>query len=64
VLAGRWQDRLPELAAAGAAFDAVYFDTYAEAYADLRGFVAAAAGLGLGRVVALYYHLSTSYRIH
>ena len=61
MLAGRWQDRLPELAAAGAAFDAVYFDTYAEAYADLRGFVAAAAGLGLGRVVALYYR---SFNLH
>lgn len=40
VLRGRWQDVLPPLLAAGqcAAFDAIYFDTFAEDYAALRTF--------------------------
>lgn len=35
---GRWQDILPKLPAAS--FDAVFFDTYEESYADLREFQA------------------------
>ena len=41
VVAGKWQDVLPQLTANGAAFDGVFFDTYGEHYEDLRGFHAA-----------------------
>ena len=37
-LQGRWQDVLPALAAAGKTFDAIFFDTYAESYTDMRTF--------------------------
>ncbi|GAM83272.1 hypothetical protein ANO11243_012580 [Dothideomycetidae sp. 11243] len=36
--AGRWQDVIPSLAASGQAFDAIYFDTFAEDYSALREF--------------------------
>ncbi|KIW15971.1 hypothetical protein PV08_06021 [Exophiala spinifera] len=35
---GRWQDVLPELVADGETFDAIYFDTFAESYAEFREF--------------------------
>ena len=35
---GRWQDVLPSLAAEGVMFDAIYYDTFAESYADFRTF--------------------------
>ena len=35
---GRWQDVVPELLAEGVMFDAIYFDTFAEDYKDLREF--------------------------
>ncbi|KIW45202.1 uncharacterized protein PV06_03604 [Exophiala oligosperma] len=35
---GRWQDVLPELAADGETFDAIYFDTFAESYSEFREF--------------------------
>ncbi|KAJ5485620.1 Protein arginine N-methyltransferase 2 [Penicillium diatomitis] len=35
---GRWQDVLPGLVAEGATFDAIYYDTFAESYADFREF--------------------------
>ncbi|KAF2155237.1 arginine N-methyltransferase 2 [Myriangium duriaei CBS 260.36] len=35
---GRWQDVVPQLAAEGTAFDAIYFDTFAEDYSALREF--------------------------
>jgi protein arginine N-methyltransferase 2 len=35
---GRWQDILPELVTQGEMFDAVYYDTFAESYADFRDF--------------------------
>ncbi|KAF2218645.1 S-adenosyl-L-methionine-dependent methyltransferase [Elsinoe ampelina] len=35
---GRWQDVVPKLVAEGAMFDAIYFDTFAEDYKDLREF--------------------------
>ncbi|KAI0483195.1 S-adenosyl-L-methionine-dependent methyltransferase [Xylariaceae sp. FL0804] len=38
VLAGRWQDVVPSLLAAGELYDAVYFDTFGEDYAQLRHF--------------------------
>ena len=38
LLAGRWQEAVPALLAGGASFDAVFYDTYAESYADLRCF--------------------------
>ena len=38
LLEGRWQAVLPELAAAHEQFDAIFFDTYAETYADQHAF--------------------------
>ncbi|KAI0173426.1 arginine N-methyltransferase 2 [Hypoxylon sp. FL1284] len=38
VHAGRWQDVVPQLMAAGETYDAVYFDTFGEDYAQLRLF--------------------------
>ena len=35
---GRWQDILPGLVAEGEMFDAIYYDTFAESYADFREF--------------------------
>ncbi|OQD77912.1 hypothetical protein PENDEC_c002G02361 [Penicillium decumbens] len=35
---GRWQDILPALVANGETFDAIYYDTFAESYADFRDF--------------------------
>ncbi|KAF3480330.1 uncharacterized protein GIQ15_05677 [Arthroderma uncinatum] len=35
---GKWQDILPKLAADGVMFDAIYYDTFAESYADFRDF--------------------------
>lgn len=35
---GRWQDLVAEMAAEGKMFDAIYFDTFAEEYKDLREF--------------------------
>ncbi|KAI9824899.1 MAG: Arginine N-methyltransferase 2 [Thelocarpon impressellum] len=35
---GRWQDVLPKLLEENAAFDAIYFDTFAEDYSALRNF--------------------------
>ncbi|EAW06405.1 protein-arginine N5-methyltransferase [Aspergillus clavatus NRRL 1] len=35
---GRWQDILPALVAQGETFDAIYYDTFAESYADFREF--------------------------
>ncbi|SMR54730.1 unnamed protein product [Zymoseptoria tritici ST99CH_1A5] len=36
VCEGRWQDVLPKLAADGVVLDAMYYDTYAEDYSDLK----------------------------
>jgi type IV protein arginine methyltransferase len=38
VHAGRWQDVVPKLVEAGETYDAIYFDTFAEDYAELRNF--------------------------
>ncbi|KXJ96009.1 arginine N-methyltransferase 2 [Microdochium bolleyi] len=38
VHAGRWQDVVPQLMEAGETYDAVYFDTFGEDYAQLRHF--------------------------
>lgn len=38
VHAGRWQDIIPQLMEAGETYDAVYFDTFGEDYAQLRMF--------------------------
>ncbi|EXJ89506.1 hypothetical protein A1O3_02573 [Capronia epimyces CBS 606.96] len=38
VHSGKWQDILPQLVAEGEVFDAIYFDTFAESYADFRDF--------------------------
>ncbi|KAL4878961.1 S-adenosyl-L-methionine-dependent methyltransferase [Aspergillus karnatakaensis] len=35
---GRWQDILPNLVTEGVMFDAIYYDTFAESYADFREF--------------------------
>ncbi|RHZ71265.1 Arginine N-methyltransferase 2 [Aspergillus turcosus] len=35
---GRWQDILPALVVQGETFDAIYYDTFAESYADFREF--------------------------
>ena len=35
---GKWQDVLPGIAESGVQFDAIYFDTFAEAYSDFREF--------------------------
>lgn len=35
---GKWQEVLPRLVANGTMFDAIYFDTFAESYADFREF--------------------------
>jgi type IV protein arginine methyltransferase len=35
---GKWQDILPTLVSEGMMFDAIYFDTFAESYADFREF--------------------------
>ncbi|KAJ5212429.1 Protein arginine N-methyltransferase 2 [Penicillium cinerascens] len=35
---GRWQDILPVLVGNGETFDAIYYDTFAESYADFRDF--------------------------
>lgn len=35
---GRWQDILPQMAADGQTFDAIYYDTFAESYADFKDF--------------------------
>ncbi|KAI9367579.1 S-adenosyl-L-methionine-dependent methyltransferase [Aspergillus egyptiacus] len=35
---GKWQDILPGLVAEGVMFDAIYYDTFAESYADFREF--------------------------
>ncbi|KAL4924466.1 protein-arginine N5-methyltransferase [Aspergillus undulatus] len=35
---GKWQDILPSLVAQGEMFDAIYYDTFAESYADFREF--------------------------
>ncbi|KAJ5151236.1 Protein arginine N-methyltransferase 2 [Penicillium canariense] len=35
---GRWQDILPALVGEGVTFDAIYYDTFAESYADFRDF--------------------------
>jgi protein arginine N-methyltransferase 2 len=37
---GRWQDILPNLVEQGETFDAIYYDTFAESYADFRDFLA------------------------
>lgn len=39
LLPGRWQDVVPALIEAGETFDAIFYDTYAESYADLRRFM-------------------------
>jgi protein arginine N-methyltransferase 2 len=36
---GRWQDILPTLVEQGETFDAIYYDTFAESYADFREFL-------------------------
>lgn len=36
---GRWQDVLPKLVEQGETFDAIYYDTFAESYADFREFM-------------------------
>ncbi|KAL1970180.1 hypothetical protein VTN77DRAFT_6585 [Rasamsonia byssochlamydoides] len=36
---GRWQDVLPALVEQGETFDAIYYDTFAESYADFRQFL-------------------------
>lgn len=36
---GRWQDILPKLVEQGETFDAIYYDTFAESYADFRDFM-------------------------
>lgn len=36
---GRWQDILPVLVEQGVTFDAIYYDTFAESYADFREFL-------------------------
>ncbi|KAH8704760.1 putative arginine N-methyltransferase [Talaromyces proteolyticus] len=36
---GRWQDILPTLVEQGEMFDAIYYDTFAESYADFREFL-------------------------
>ncbi|OAA73266.1 Arginine N-methyltransferase 2 [Cordyceps fumosorosea ARSEF 2679] len=38
VLPGRWQDVVPTLAERGELYDAIYFDTFGEDYAQLRDF--------------------------
>ncbi|KAJ1331077.1 type IV protein arginine methyltransferase [Microdochium nivale] len=38
VHAGRWQDVVPQLLEAGETYDAIYFDTFGEDYAQLRDF--------------------------
>lgn len=35
---GKWQDVLPKLVEEGVTFDAIYYDTFAESYADFRHF--------------------------
>ena len=40
LLPGRWQTSVPALVEAGESFDAIFYDTYAESYADLRRFMA------------------------
>ena len=35
---GKWQDILPQLVSDGQMFDAIYFDTFAESYAQFRDF--------------------------
>jgi protein arginine N-methyltransferase 2 len=35
---GKWQDILPQLASHGQMFDGIYFDTFAESYAQFRDF--------------------------
>lgn len=35
---GRWQEILPQLVADGQTFDAIYYDTFAESYADFKDF--------------------------
>ncbi|KAL1955357.1 hypothetical protein VTO42DRAFT_8639 [Malbranchea cinnamomea] len=35
---GKWQDILPKLIDEGVTFDAIYYDTFAESYADFRRF--------------------------
>lgn len=35
---GKWQDILPQLMADGQMFDAIYYDTFAESYADFKDF--------------------------
>ncbi|GAB7366542.1 hypothetical protein MBLNU230_g8530t1 [Neophaeotheca triangularis] len=37
---GKWQDTLPKLAEQGVVLDAIYYDTYAEDYSDLKEFFA------------------------
>lgn len=37
---GKWQDVLPKLAEQGVVLDAIYYDTYAEDYSDLKEFFA------------------------
>ena len=57
LLEGRWQAVLPELAAAGEQFDAIFFDTYAETYADQHAFFAMLPMLlRPGRGVASYFN--------
>lgn len=36
---GKWQDILPQLVEQGEMFDAIYYDTFAESYADFREFL-------------------------
>lgn len=38
LLFGRWQDVIPRLLDEGVKLDGVFWDTYAEYYADMRGF--------------------------
>ncbi|KAI9730639.1 MAG: Arginine N-methyltransferase 2 [Claussenomyces sp. TS43310] len=40
VHAGRWQDVVPQLLEKGEVFDAIYFDTFGEDYAELKRFFA------------------------
>ncbi|ETN39417.1 uncharacterized protein HMPREF1541_05640 [Cyphellophora europaea CBS 101466] len=35
---GKWQDILPEMTGEGLAFDAIYYDTFAESYHDFKDF--------------------------
>lgn len=68
VLEGRWQDVIPDLVNRGTTFHAIYFDTFAESYDELRLFfteyvIALLAPLSEGGKFSFFHGLGADRRV-